>query len=227
MPFKLACWNVQRLAEGSSEYKTDVVNQWLAIIDADVLGLIEVAADMEIAGYTLQGYVNTLDKNFNGTQLCIAAYLKTGSALSVTGARALRHQDTDNQRRAQLKVNILDGQVCYPVYFSHATASKGGGIDAVGGSLSQVAINKKCIVLGDFNYNLTLDMTMLDVQNNPQCEVIESTTILGTVTKTHKGGGHLDFCMTGTQANVVASPLPKAYGNWKTIDHAPIAYLVT
>lgn len=226
MPFTLMSWNVQRLTENSRQYKWDVVNNHIQAVNPDLLGLIEIGANVAIPGYTLANFVNTLKSNDDESQLCIAAYLRNGAPLQLLGAKPLRAADTENQKRAQLKVNVLYGGAAYSIYLSHATASKGGGIDAVSGAVSELRINKKAICVGDLNYNLKLDASMLNILQNQQVQVLQATEMHGgNVKKTHKKGGILDFCLAGIQANVQAIPMA-AYGNWKTIDHRPIAFTI-
>lgn len=227
MAFSLMTWNVQRLTENSRTYKWDIVKQWLNRVQPDVLGLIEIGPDVDVPGYSIINYVNTLTWDYSRkTQLCIAAYLKNGTHVTSTGARTLRVHDSQSQKRAQLKANIRDGPNTFSIYIMHATASRSGGIDATTAATSGVRINKRSIYAGDFNYDLRLDAAMLNISNTADVSLTRSQTIAGAVTKTHKSGSHLDFALSGSQTTVQPVQM-RAYGNWRTIDHAPVAFRVS
>jgi endonuclease/exonuclease/phosphatase family metal-dependent hydrolase len=224
MPYKVAAWNVQRLSAGSKDHKADVFYEWIEKYKPDVLGLIEVAPDLGIENYTAINFVNTLKSDGKDSQLCIGAYIRNDSAITIPGGRVLRVAG-DKQKRAQLKVVVQDGLSSYYFYFLHATASKSGGIDAVDASVSLLAMSRsKTAIMGDFNYDLNLDAAMLDINSNGNFQVIARTETGGTESKkTQKNGGKLDFAMA-TPDLAITSVDVTAYHTWKTVDHAPILY---
>jgi endonuclease/exonuclease/phosphatase family metal-dependent hydrolase len=225
MTFTFAAWNVQRLATSSDAHKVGIVEKWVHMYDPDLLLLTEVAAGQKVSGYTCVEYVNTLDKNFSKTQLCLAAYKRDASGLVILGARTLR--SADGQRRATLKLNVQDGKKLTTLYLYHADASFYGGMNLLKEAISLVRVGRRTIATGDFNYDLRIDSKLLDVQNSNEVDVSQAIDEVKKrpVKKTHKGGCILDFALSSKDVQVESVEL-KLYTTWQTIDHCPIMFAV-
>jgi len=226
MAFTVCVWNVQRMTENTRDYKQGVVEQWIGQENPDLLGLIEVGSGYRLEGYEYVNHVETRTANFEAkpTQLCIMALQRDGSAIEVKGARTLR--GGEDQKRAQLKVNVKHANAIYSIYFLHATANTDGGIGAADHAVSMARVARRLLVAGDFNYDLRLDHKRLDISNRNDIQVLQGQNTGGAnMVKTHKKDGILDFGVASADLNIQPKPV-KRYLNWRTIDHCPVMFRV-
>src|SRR5579862_6026839 len=229
MSFTILTWNVQRWCAGSDLLKSNYILTEIAKYNPDLLGLTEIgesiATGNPIANYQCCGYANTLDKNFDNSNLCIAWFINTGYAGRFTKARIFHNAE---QRRAKLKINIVDtaSNTNYQLYLIHADASTSGGQDAVSEAMAEVVKYDDVVYMGDMNYNFHKDS--LSLFTNPTLNVMVPRDPSGATQSysqgTHYKGKLLDGAIVSSNTTAKAKKSKTMVKNWSfaTVDHTPV-----
>jgi endonuclease/exonuclease/phosphatase family metal-dependent hydrolase len=229
MSFTVLTWNVQRWCVGSDQQKTNYILAEIAKYTPDLLGLTEIGESIAngnlIPNYQCVGYANTLDKNFDGSNLCIAWFMNTGYAGRFTKARALHNME---QRRAKLKINIVDtaSNANYQLYLVHADASKKGGEGAVTEAIAEVVKYDDVVYMGDMNYDFNKDSQ--SIFTNASLNVMVPRDPSGAQQTysqgTHYRGHLLDGAITSVNTTAKAKKSKTKVANWSfaTVDHTPV-----
>ncbi len=255
MPLKVAFWNINT-GQGSYHTRRTTFRDWCADADPDLLILEEVSHTLEgniegLSGMDEVARVKTLTRQGKESTKELWALQKNG--LDFTG-RGLRLPDLESVRMC-LKVSSQTYDLA--IWGIHANASRQGGRTAVAYAHSNLKINTKNLIGGDFNCPYTYaaavkrhakvcrpqswegnDLLFSQWKkefgrgiNPPNAALHLQTLKTGLLTPKPNPNGVIDYVLFGTSRAVAAAPNCGSEALWvdvlKNFDHCPVVYNVS